>query len=93
MIAKIFAQKCVNVVVRHKPRENIFLMSGQEREDLKKSLDHHDRSRREFVMKNCESICGLNFRQDQKNDDKIAKIGNAMFGEPSGSVVYTTKKQ
>jgi len=49
-------------------------------------------------MKNCEAICGIYgiyFRQDQKNDDKIAKIGNAMFDEPfaSGSVVDSTKKQ
>ena len=38
-------------------------------------------------------IYGIYFRQDQKNDDKIAKIGNAVFAERSGSVVDNTKKQ
>jgi hypothetical protein len=86
----MFAEESIHIFIRDKFGENVLLAFVQERKDLKKSLNHHNGSFRKFVKIHLKSISGIDFRHDEKNNDKIAKIGNAVFDEPftSGSVVY-----
>ena len=91
----MFAEESIHIFIRDKFGENVLLAFVQQRKDLKKSLNHVDGSFWKSAKIHPKSIGGIDFRHDEKNNDKIAKIGNAVFDEPfaSGSVVYTTKKQ